>query len=165
MFPSHREIKPSVQNLLRTSGDVSISSKVVIYSNRFAPHERRCFSVQPGCDRRTGICSARAEMFLVGCISAVRKRHLLRTSGDVSTLDAIATTVLEFAPHERRCFLHNQQDQHQQGICSARAEMFPDVLCIAVLVQDLLRTSGDVSSVDHQRQKRKLFAPHERRCF
>ena len=50
-------------------------------------------------------------------------------------------------------------------VCSARAEMFPELTSTALMVIGLLRTSGDVSFLFTVDTDPTRFAPHERRCF
>ena len=91
-------------SLLRTSGDVSQGADGNNAMAGFAPHERRCFSIQTMNVCCLFVCSARAEMFPSEMTSQTSSCSLLRTSGDVSHLIVVADTEIAFAPHERRCF-------------------------------------------------------------
>ena len=101
-----KEVSCCIDNidLLRTSGDVSSRLSQMNEEMEFAPHERRCFSVFIFIAEMTGICSARAEMFLTFSNSLKTSKNLLRTSGDVSFFRKSHDRIIVFAPHERRCF-------------------------------------------------------------
>ncbi len=90
--------------MLRTSGDVSVINGVINCPPKYAPHERRCFLENLALSTSTGICSARAEMFLTYCGHLQEMKDMLRTSGDVSYWYAYKEWGTKYAPHERRCF-------------------------------------------------------------
>ena len=71
-------------DMLRTSGDVSLSCLMSGGEVEYAPHERRCFSLGLSVFVSCVICSARAEMF--------------------PKILSITYTSTRYAPHERRCF-------------------------------------------------------------
>ena len=145
MFPFVNISLSPIKSLLRTSGDVSAEFLTVGGTEEFAPHERRCFLIHAAPAGVNVVCSARAEMFLSIARALFTSASLLRTSGDVSIRLETLCLLLQFAPHERRCFC----GQHRQGggasVCSARAEMFPSKKHCHRRQGCLLRTSGDVS--------------------
>ena len=73
--------------------------------------------------------------------------------------------MLQFAPHERRCFQSRAFNPSIFLVCSARAEMFLIVAMKMLSSCGLLRTSGDVSAYTWSLGNAGGFAPHERRCF
>ena len=90
---------------------------------------------------------------------------MLRTSGDVSNFSLKFRKFFRYAPHERRCFYYAVGEYGGQTICSARAEMFPNKIISGLLKTNMLRTSGDVSTISAGVQLLASYAPHERRCF
>ncbi len=92
--------------MLRTSGDVSEFYRFEQLQDEYAPHERRCFPELHSRRQRRRICSARAEMFLVVGDVIISLHDMLRTSGDVSPWHELSFVIKQYAPHERRCFLH-----------------------------------------------------------
>ena len=111
MFLSEKERNMSAEDMLRTSGDVSGSDQTVTIGEKYAPHERRCFSIPCRLILPGVICSARAEMFLGDKSFPILAEDMLRTSGDVSYALTNYRSLCVYAPHERRCFLRESRSR------------------------------------------------------
>ena len=164
MYPSGCPSGRRAGSFPRTRGDVPICMPRGACARRLPPHARGCTAPIVSFAGRGAASPARAGMYLLSIMSAVRGSGFPRTRGDVPEARARSELSRTLPPHARGCTFDPDQLRRPLSASPARAGMYPAWDSVATPWARFPRTRGDVPHAVYALLAPFQLPPHARGC-